>query len=455
MTSTRAPLPTFVGPASGKKVEIPSPNTPRAAAVAARPAAHLAASSTRRRDAQIWVRSPAHASRRRSRRRSSRRVVERRVRRGGGRDARTDVAEDAVKSGTPPSASSVSVPRTPRRRATRSSRARATSRARRAPAARRATGSPTCAPHDATLALGESPPSPPPPTWSPRASTPRPNSSPPRRTPSAVCPVPRRRHRARRPRRLRRRVRGPARTPDSKPTKRRCRRHERARRVGRLLDDLREVAPVLECAEHDTRRPRTPSCAPRPRRRRPHLGGEIRDARPPPRMRSRRLELADARAKRGECAGRLGDAEAANALFDRRFERTRRRPRIRPRGRPRRLLHDQWPVAAAQPSRTPRAPSRTRTTCGPPRSAPPRITRSTPRRETSTRVRVLRWRLGAANGRVRRLMSRGTHASRASRGRAADCTRAGAHPGGDRCCACCATIRFPRVRRRAARRLEK
>ena len=259
MTSTRAPLPTFVGPASGKKVEIRPPTHPEQRPVAARPAAHLAASSTRRRDAQIWVRSPAHASRRRSRRRSRGASSSGGSGRGGGaRRTYSDVAEDAVKS---KDAAERKLSREGSSYAATARDAfRASARDLRAGARRehRRRGAPLDR-QPARRARRHARP-----RREPRPRRRRRRGRLARRTPHAptrrrrggrqaprVPPVPRRRHRARRPRRPRRRVRGPARTPRFRnPPNRRSPGSANALAAwGDLLDDPREAAPVLERAE--------------------------------------------------------------------------------------------------------------------------------------------------------------------------------------------------------------
>ena len=157
---------------------------------------------------------------------------------------------------------------------------------------------------------------------------------------------------------------------------------------GDLLDDPREAAPVLERAE---RRYETAANAELARLDRVDAGPASSAARSATFMSASAdalaalWNLADARVKRGECAGRLGDAEAANALFDsafRTYEAACGRADSAAGDDLGGLLHlggAAW-SPPRKPSRTPRAPSRTRTTRGPPRSAPPRITRSTPRR---------------------------------------------------------------------------
>ena len=91
---------------------------------------------------------------------------------------------------------------------------------------------------------------------------------------------------------------------------------------GDLLDDPREAAPVLERAE---RRYETAANAELARLDRVDAGPASSAARSATFMSASAdalaalWNLADARVKRGECAGRLGDAEAANALFDSAF----------------------------------------------------------------------------------------------------------------------------------------
>jgi len=91
---------------------------------------------------------------------------------------------------------------------------------------------------------------------------------------------------------------------------------------GDLLDDPHEAAPVLERAE---RRYETAANAELARLDRVDAGPASSAARSATFMSASAdaltalWNLADARVKRGECAGRLGDAEAANALFDSAF----------------------------------------------------------------------------------------------------------------------------------------
>ena len=435
MTSTRAPLPTFVGPASGKKVEIPSPNTPRAAAVAARPAAHLAASSTRRRDAQIWVRSPAHASRRRSRRRSSRRVVERRVRsrwrgathvlgRGGGRgQVQGRRRAQALQGGFLVRRDGAR--RVPRERA-RDLRAALDENT--GGAARHWIANPRAA-HDATLALGESL------ALAAAADVVASRVGP--LTPQLVAAE------ADAKRRACLLYRDAAAALDDlaalgvasadQPERPDFETHQTAvvgaanalAAWGDLLDDPREAAPVLERAE---RRYETAANAELARLDRVDAGPASSAARSATFMSASAdalaalWNLADARVKRGECAGRLGDAEAANALFDsafRTYEAACGRAGFRRRGRPRRVTSRPGCglVAAAQTlADAARAvkdtnDARSAALCA---AAHHRARRRGG--ETSTRVRVLRRRLRSAQ-RVGRggAVSRGTHASRASR----------------------------------------
>ena len=193
--------------------------------------------------------------------------------------------------------------------------------------ARRATGSPTRAPRTTPRSPSASPsPSPPPLTWSPRASDPsRPNSSPPRRTPSAArascTATPPPRSTTSPPSASRPRTSPNA--PISKPTKPPVVGAANALAAwGDLLDDPREAAPVLERAE---RRYETAANAELARLDRVDAGPASSAARSATFMSASAdalaalWNLADARVKRGECAGRLGDAEAANALFDSAF----------------------------------------------------------------------------------------------------------------------------------------
>ena len=92
---------------------------------------------------------------------------------------------------------------------------------------------------------------------------------------------------------------------------------------GDLLDDPREAAPILERAE---RRYETAADAELARLNRVEARSTATSASASASFMSASADalaalwnLADARVKRGECAGRLGDAESAKALFDAAF----------------------------------------------------------------------------------------------------------------------------------------
>ena len=125
--------------------------------------------------------------------------------------------------------------------------------------------------------------------------------------------------------------------------------------------------------------------------------------------------------KRGECAGRLGDAEAANALFDsafRTYEAACDRADSAAGDDLGGLLHD-WgcgPVAAAQTLADAARAVKDTNDARSAAPAPPRITRSRRGGEASTRVRVLRGHFAPLNASGERRSVARNSCSRASRG---------------------------------------